>query len=207
MAAQTYGISRTTIARKLLGINMQPVGHPKVLSSQEEASITGTFGVVANWGFPLTRLDVRTVIAKYLEKQRKTVAVFKNNIPGEDFLNSFIQRNNLSIHLASNIKRSRASVGREDILNFFNNINNALNDVENFNIYNYDESNVTDDPGAKKFVVPRNTKRVERVQNHSRTSISIMVCGTANGDLLPPMVVYKSSNLYENGTQGGLLGT
>ncbi|KAJ8953873.1 hypothetical protein NQ314_007189 [Rhamnusium bicolor] len=68
MAAQTYGISRATIARKLLGRNMQQVGHPKVLSSQEEASIAETLGVVANWGFPLTRLDVRTVIAKYLEK-------------------------------------------------------------------------------------------------------------------------------------------
>ncbi|XP_018570038.1 jerky protein homolog-like [Anoplophora glabripennis] len=56
------------------------------------------------------------------------------------------------------------------------------------------------------MVVPRNTKRVERVQNHSRISISIMVCGNVKGDLLPPMV-YKSSNLYENWPEGGPPGT
>ncbi|KAJ8954513.1 hypothetical protein NQ318_000744 [Aromia moschata] len=60
---------------------------------------------------------------------------------------------------------------------------------------------------TKKVIVPRNTKRVERVQEHSRASISIMVCGNANGDLLPPMVVYKALNINENWTQGGPVGT
>lgn len=207
LAAVTYQVPRTTLIRKVLGKNSGAVGRPRVLSAEEEHNISDTLGVVANWGFPLTRLDVRTVIAKYLDKQGKTIKIFKNNTPGEDFLDAFIQRNRLSIRLASNIKRSRASVDREDILNFFTNINEALNDADDFNIYNYDETNVTDDPGAKKVVVPRNTKRVERVQNHSRTSISIMVCGNAKGDLLPPMVVYKSGNLYENWTEGGPPGT
>lgn len=34
-----------------------------------------------------------------------------------------------------------------------------------------------------------------------------MICGTANGKLLPPMVVYKSLNLYKNWTTGGPNGT
>ncbi|KAJ8959712.1 hypothetical protein NQ318_021906 [Aromia moschata] len=34
-----------------------------------------------------------------------------------------------------------------------------------------------------------------------------MVCGNVNGDLLPPMVVYKALNIYENWTQGGPVGT
>ena len=34
-----------------------------------------------------------------------------------------------------------------------------------------------------------------------------MFCGSANGTLLPPMIVYKALNLYENWTQGGPLGT
>ncbi|KAJ8944189.1 hypothetical protein NQ318_016170 [Aromia moschata] len=74
-------------------------------------------------------------------------------------------------------------------------------------IYNYDETNITDDPGARKFIVPRNCKRVERVQNFSRTALTIMVRGIASGDLLPPMVVYKASNFYENWWIGGPTGT
>ncbi|KAK9737533.1 DDE superfamily endonuclease [Popillia japonica] len=71
------------------------------------------------------------------------------------------------------------------------------------NLYNYDETNSTDDPGAKRVVVPRNIKRVERVQELSSISIGLMVCGNATGDLLPPMMVYKALNIYENWTQGG----
>ncbi|XP_050313661.1 uncharacterized protein LOC126748449 [Anthonomus grandis grandis] len=34
-----------------------------------------------------------------------------------------------------------------------------------------------------------------------------MVCGSASGVLLPPMVVYKANNIYENWCKGGLPGT
>lgn len=80
-------------------------------------------------------------------------------------------------------------------MKFFANITPALLESSGDHIYNYDETNVTDDPGARKVIVPRNSKRVERVQNHSRTAISIMVCGSASGVLLPPMVVYKANNI------------
>lgn len=96
-AALTYKIPRTTLVRKVVGKNPKPVGHPTVLSRQEEATISATLGTVANWGYPLTRADVRDVIKKYLDKQGKTVAVFHENTPGPDFLDSFIKRNRLSI--------------------------------------------------------------------------------------------------------------
>ncbi|KAJ8956463.1 hypothetical protein NQ318_010777 [Aromia moschata] len=205
-AAIKFNVPRISLPRRVGGKQTKPVGHPTVLSQAEEETIAKTLGVVAKWGFPLNRVDVRDVIKKYLDKQGKEVVVFKNNTPGPDFLDSFITRNNLSIRTASNIKRSRSSVNRDDILKFFNNAEVALQDVKSINLYNYDETNVTDDPGAKKVIVPRNTKRVERVQEHSRASISIMVCGNANGDLLPPMVVYKALNINENWTQGGPVG-
>ncbi|KAJ8969508.1 hypothetical protein NQ314_001735 [Rhamnusium bicolor] len=82
-------------------------------------------------------------------------------------------------------------------MSFYNNIREVLSDIEDVNLYNYDETNIQDDPGAKKDVVSRRAKRVERVQNHSRTFMSLMVCGSANGDLLLPMVVHKAQNLYE----------
>lgn len=207
LAAQTFGVERTTLSRRLAGAHTKAVGRPKVLSDEEEALISRTLGVVANWGFPLTKVDIRDVIKKFLDKQGKTVGVFNNNYPGPDFLDSFIKRNKLSTRMASNIKRSRASVDRDDILQFFDNIDLTIREVKSVNFYNYDETNVTDDPGSRKVVVPRNTKRVERVQEHSRATISLMVCGNANGDLLPPMVVYKALNLYDNWTKGGPQGT
>ena len=65
----------------------------------------------------------------------------------------------------------------------------------------------TDDPGAKKCFVRRSTRRVEMVREHSKTSISVMWCGSASGDMQPPMVVYKALNLYDGWTTGGPQGT
>ena len=46
-------------------------------------------------------------------------------------------------------------------------------------------------------------KRIKRVQEHSKMAISLMVCGNAAGDLLPPFVIYKALNCYENWTKNG----
>lgn len=206
-AAIVYKIPRITLRNKSLGVHNRSVGHPSVLTSGEQEVIRNTLLQVAKWGFPLTKCDIRAVVKKFLDKQGKTVREFKDNYPGPDFVENFIKKHNLSIRIATNIKQSRSSVDRADIIQFFENIKDALGDVDNKNLYNYDETNIADDPGAKKVIVPRNFRRVERVQNYSRSCVSIMVCGNAAGDLLPPMVVYKSSNLYENWCTGGPPGT
>lgn len=62
LAAEFFKVGRTTLGRRLLGAHSKSVGRPKVLSDQEEALISKTLGVVANWGFPLTMVDIRDVI-------------------------------------------------------------------------------------------------------------------------------------------------
>lgn len=206
-AAQVYQIPRSTLVNRCLGRHTKPQGHPTILSPEEEVIISRTLGVVADWGFPLTKPDIKQIVKKFLDKKGIVIPILKDNLPGDDMVASFIQRNNLSVRIASNIKRSRASVDQDDVNKFFDNITPALLESTGDHIYNYDETNITDDPGARKVIVPRNCKRVERVQNFSRTAISIMVCGTASGELLPPMVVYKAYNIYENWCAGGPIGT
>ncbi|KAK9709734.1 hypothetical protein QE152_g26421 [Popillia japonica] len=116
LAANVHKVPRTTLVRRLLGRNIGKTGHSPVLSAEEERLTTETLGIVAHWGFPLTKPDIPDVVKKYLDKQGKQVRVFRYNTPGLDFIDSFIKRNNLSIRLASNIKRSRSSVDHEDRL-------------------------------------------------------------------------------------------
>ena len=73
-------------------------------------------------------------------------------------------------------------------------------------MFNFDEACIADDPGAAKVLVQRGTRRVELVKEHSKTNISIMTCGSANDELLPPMVCYKAQDLYERWTRGGSSG-
>lgn len=206
-AAKKYKVGRITIHNRIHKKHGGKPGRPTVLTTADEKLIAETLGIIADWGHPLTKADIREVIHTFVSKQGRNVPQWANNIPGYEFVNDFASRNNLTQRLASNIKTQRASVGRVEILEYFENLRPVLETTRPEMIYNYDETNVTDDPGVKKVIVPRGRKRVERIQEHSKSSVSLMFCGTASGEILPPMVVYKSKNLYENWTKGGPPGT
>ena len=52
----------------------------------------------------------------------------------------------------------------------------------------------------------RGLKRVKRKMQHSKSSVSLMFCGNALGEYLPPMVVYRAQNIYTEWTCGGPTG-
>ena len=49
----------------------------------------------------------------------------------------------------------------------------------------------------------RGLRRVERIMPNSKQAFSLMFCGDATGSFLPPMVVYKAKNIYENWKKDG----
>ncbi|XP_071959534.1 jerky protein homolog-like [Antedon mediterranea] len=206
-ASRTFGITRSTLQNKLDHKHKKDVGRPTVLSEAEEKILVQTLSEVAKWGYPLTPHDMKIIIQTYLNNQGREVKVFKNNIAGDEFIRSFATRNKMSLRAAGNIKRARARVSRTDVQEYFDNLSDILSTVDPAHIFKYDETNVTDDPGSKKLIVPRGTRRVERVKEHSKVATSIMVCGSASGELLPPFVVYKALNYYENWTKDGPDGT
>ncbi|KAJ4435868.1 hypothetical protein ANN_18488 [Periplaneta americana] len=109
----------------------------------------------AEWGFPLTPFDVRCIVKQYLDKKGATEKRFKNNLPGDDWYRSFLQRHNgvLSLRLSENIKRSRAQVSKEVLVDYFNNLAISLQDVPPELIVNFDKTNLVDDPGRSKVLV------------------------------------------------------
>ncbi|KAJ8935524.1 hypothetical protein NQ318_005631 [Aromia moschata] len=196
LAAQTYRIPRSTLVNRCLGRHKKSVGHPTILSKEEQL-ISRTLGIVAEWGFPLTKADIKSVIKNTLTKRPPI---------SKDPVHQWTKK---------------------IFLKFFENITPALLDSNGDHIYNYDETNITGDPGARKVIVPRNAKggtcpkpfqgvrersrrsflNIFHFLNPPRTAISIMVCGSVSGVLLPPMVVYKANNIYENWCNGGPPGT
>lgn len=73
-------------------------------------------------------------------------------------MNEFATRKNLTQRLATNIKASRASVDPNEIKDFFENLRPALEETRPAIIYNYDETNITDDPGAIKVIYQNDVK-------------------------------------------------
>ncbi len=49
----------------------------------------------------------------------------------------------------------------------------------------------------------KGSKYPEQVCDHTKSSISCMICGSASGEFLPPYVVYKGKNVYDSWCTGG----
>ncbi len=105
------------------------------------------------------------------------------------------------------IKRSRAALSRDDVNTFFDNFEKTVAGISPENIYNCDETNLQDNPGAKKAIFSLGVKYAEQIQDNSKTSISIMFCGSATGDFLPSHIIYKGQNVYDSWCKGGQKGT
>ena len=97
--------------------------------------------------------------------------------------------------MCQNITPKRAGVSRDQVNNYFTNLETSLKDVPPSNIVNYDETNSTDDPCRKLCIFRRGSKYPERAMHHSKSSTSLMFAGSASGVLLPVYVVYKAENL------------
>lgn len=206
LAAETHKINRQTLANKIAGLHAAKPGRPCALKEEEEKCLAERLILLSEWGFPCTSLDIRKLVRNSLDRSGIKHPQFRNNTPGWDWVQGFMARNDLTSRLAGNIKVSRAKVDAQIIREYVTNLGKSLDGVPPENLINYDETAMTDDPGRKKVIIKRGTKYPEAVKNHSRAAVSVMFAGTAAGDLLPPYVVYKAINIYEEWTQGGPTG-
>lgn len=204
-AAEQYNIPKSTINRKVRGKHMNPVGHPTVLSREDEEMLVQNIVIAGNWGFPFSRKDIQYVVKSYLDRRGIQPKQFSNNLPGQCWCRNFLKRNRqlLSERLAENIKRCRAAVNHETMKKYFAELKISLEGVPPERILNFDETNITDDPGKSKVVVRKGTKYPEKIMDSSKASVSVMFTGSASGVLLPPYVVYKAEHLYDSWKEGG----
>ena len=96
-----------------------------------------------------------------------------------------------------NIKHSHAKINIETVNEYLDNLESVLEGISPDCIFNYDETNLSDDPGQKKCLMKQGTKYPERILNNSKSCTSLMFCGSATGQILPSYVVYKALNVYQ----------
>ena len=106
---------------------------------------------LASWKVPFDGYAVRCLVKSYLDAEKKNIWHFKNNFPGSDWLQSFIKRHKLTKTITDNVKSSRALVTEEVINKYFDHLENSIKDIPASNIFNYDETNITDNPGANSL--------------------------------------------------------
>lgn len=203
-AAIKYNIPRSTLKNKLKGAHPGDAGGPTVFSKEDEATFKSYIVTASEYGFPVDSFDLRCIVKGYADRKGITIRQFKKNMPGKEWITSFLKRHqDLTIRFASNIKRKRAEVGPTVIEEYFQNLSKELEGVDACNIWNYDETNLTDEPGQKKVVTKRGCKYPERIINSTKSCVSLMFCGNGEGELLPPYIVYKAESLWSTWMQDG----
>ena len=208
-AAEKYNISKSTLQRKMEKKNMRAPGRPCLLAIFKEEAMVDNIKTLAQWGFHLSLLDLRMFAKEVLDTSGEKIPQFKENLPGIDWAYSFLERHKkqLTVRLCQNIKANRAKTDCEALLDCFKNLQKVIENVPPTHICNFDETNLSDDPGKKKMIFNRHVRHPERIINSSKSSTSVMYAFTANGDLLPDYVVYKSAQLWNTWIEGGPKGT
>ena len=91
-AALKYGIPSSTFYDHLQGRSKKRYGGPPtVLSHEEEGEIVAACQILQEFGFPLTRGIVGTIVADYLRECKRSNP-FKNSTPQEDWWHGFLRR-------------------------------------------------------------------------------------------------------------------
>lgn len=178
-AAAHFCIARSTIKNKLKGNHSKPVGRSRVFTEAEEKAFEQHLIKSADYGFPVVEAHFRIIVKHYLDKKGVKINLFKNNLPGYEWVKSFLNRhNNLSLRMSSNIKRVRAEVGLDEINSYMDNLSDVLKGIPPSRIWNYDETNLSDDPGNKKVIFKRGTKYDEKCVILARAQLQLCSVAT-----------------------------
>lgn len=198
---------RSTLQDQLNGTHGPTDGRRPILSEKEEKKIVKCALFMATWGFSFSAAELCRFIKDYLDERGRD-SKFEDNLPSKRFIVRFMSRHKeLSLRRANPIKRSRAKVSREQVTEFIKNWQKEIRGVPPTHIFNFDETNLQDDPGINKRFFKKGEKYCEFVQNTSKQAFSVMFCGTASGHMLPPMVLYKAKGIYPSWSTGGPRGT
>ena len=106
-----------------------------MLNEEEEIYFVHTVCYLSESGFPLDRYDLRFLVKSYLDKCGRTVQQFDGNLPGMEWVRSFLKRRMvLSERFASNIKRKLVEVGPDTISEYLNYLKEELEGVDPENV-------------------------------------------------------------------------
>ena len=192
-AQKQHGIPYGTIYNKLKGLHTKKHGGQPALFKEVEEILVRALDKLTDWKVPFDSYDIRFLVQSYFNSIDQQSKQFKNDMPGPDCVRLFIKRHHLTKWINDNVKPARAEVTRDIIKNYFSHLEKQVI-VPLECIYNFDKTNVIDDPGTKTVICTRGRNRVERKVSHSKTSISVMFCRNAAGEFIPSVVVYKSQN-------------
>ncbi|XP_063242365.1 uncharacterized protein LOC134542216 [Bacillus rossius redtenbacheri] len=207
-AAKKYGVPKGTLHNKIMGkVPIQrKMGPDTVLTTKEEQKLEMWILSKAKLGFPMHPDVVQDAVQTVLNSGgRKTL--FKDNRPGRKWLDLFLKRHpTIGKRNAEIISKGRASVTQEQISNWFYDLRTHLQEEgcedvlqDGARIINCDETGMQLCPKTGKVLGPTDLKNFYEIAGgQEKESITVLCSFSANGSIIPPMIIYPYKRLPKN---------
>ena len=210
-AATTYGIPKSTLHDHVTGKVKAGagVGVPKYLTDEEEDEVVRWLEGCAIVGCAKSIREVRIVVGAIVAKK---LGVECTNV-SHGWWDRFRKRHpHLTMRAGEALAYRRAVASSpETIKNYFDQLEEVLISNSLYNcpsrIYNIDESGFPLQHQPGKRIGVRGQKHVMVNTSGDKTQVTVLACVRADGCYMPPMVIFKRSDLTEDLIQGEIPNT
>lgn len=147
-------VPRMTLSDRLtceIPARQPALGRPQELSPAVEAALVKSLALCAEYQYPMRKKDLQDIVQGYCISQSVNTR-WVNDRPGKDFIRNFMMRHKreLKLRRPTNIKRTRAAVSPTIVRAFFERLAPNVEGIPDTHLFNYDETNLRDDPGELK---------------------------------------------------------
>ncbi|XP_035662477.1 uncharacterized protein LOC118406522 [Branchiostoma floridae] len=211
--AKEYGIPQSTLHDRVTGKSKERMGRPSILSPEEEGALVVYAKYLAEKGFPPTVRVIKALafeVEKKRAKGRGEEPRFKDSGPGKRWWKGFKGRHpDLSLRSPDQLDKERAAFSTAGVVfEHFERLEQILTDAKAKDkrphvIYNADETGMDLSAKVSKVIVPKGWKRSPSRRVGGRDHVSALVCISAAGQTVPPMIIYNKAFPGGKYTEGG----
>ena len=195
-AAKEYGVPRQTLADKMKDRHPKKYGRNTILSTEDEKTLLNYITYMASIGHPLNISEIK-LFAWSIAKRSSNPNSFGEAGPSRSWWIGFKRRHtDLTLRKPDKLDRRRSKMSNKAVVDkHFEILKDILEEHDLVDkpshIFNVDESGMDMDTVAGKVVVNRNTKHTYQEASGDREHITVNVCASASGYVLPPMIVFE----------------
>lgn len=204
-ASKAFSIPRRTLSRYVDSNNTSKarMGRKPVLTANQEEELSGRIIRLAEVGYPLTSRTLRRCVFNFCTEngiENKFSSMSK--MAGRYWLDGFLKRNPaIRQRKAQSMNPARAQKLNKFIVNdYFSKLKNILLELNLMNspekIFNVDEKGCRLSLHHQQSVLAKKgAKRVHLVAPEHGENVTIVSCGSALGNSIPPTILFKGKRL------------
>ena len=211
-ASEVFGVPKSTLHDRLTGKVLfgSHSGPSRLMSEREEEELVSFLIHCASVGYPRSRKETNLILT--LVQTILTMKGYHGTV-SYGWWDSFRKRHpDISLRKAEPLAHPRVICNTPEVINkYFDLLEETL--VENdllekpCQIFNCDESGFPLDPTAPIVVVARGQKHPYSISSGDKTQITVLVCCSAGGYVIPPFIIYDRKNLKPEMTEGEVPGS